>query len=83
VQAQNNVDETLLAIERMVTETRMAEAMARLAPLPRGSYKETPGPLQRVGGLVFGHGHSAAAAFLPEPRWAGAADQHLRADGAA
>lgn len=45
-EAQRNVDETRLGIadtERMLTEARMAEAMARLTPLPRGSYEETPG----------------------------------------
>jgi hypothetical protein len=53
-EAQKNVDETRAAIagtERMLTEARMAEAMARLTPLPRGGYEETPG-LARFNGLA-------------------------------
>lgn len=45
-EARKNVDETRSAIaevDRMLSEARMAEAMARLTPLPRGSYEETPG----------------------------------------
>jgi hypothetical protein len=44
--AQKNVDETRAAImeaDRMLAEARLAEAMARLTPLPRGRYEETPG----------------------------------------
>jgi hypothetical protein len=46
VEAQKNVDDTRAALveaDRMLTEARMAEALARLAPLARGSYEETPG----------------------------------------
>ena len=53
-EAQKNVDETRAAIagtERMLTEARMAEAMARLTPLPRGGYEETPG-LARFNGVA-------------------------------
>lgn len=53
-EAQKNVDETRAAIagtERMLTEARMAEAMARLTPLPRGAYEETPG-LARFNGAA-------------------------------
>lgn len=53
-EAQKNVDETRAAIagtERMLTEARMAEAMARLTPLPRGGYEETPG-LARFNGTA-------------------------------
>jgi hypothetical protein len=45
-QAQRNVQETRAAIEeadRILTEARMTEALARLTPLPRGSYEETRG----------------------------------------
>jgi hypothetical protein len=45
-EAQRGVDETRAAMadaDRMLTEARMAEALARLTPLPRGSYEETPG----------------------------------------
>lgn len=45
-EAQKNVDDTRAALaeaDRMLTEARMAEALARLTPLPRGSYEETPG----------------------------------------
>jgi hypothetical protein len=45
-EAQRNVEETRRAIadtERMLIEAHMAEALARLTPLPRGSYEETPG----------------------------------------
>lgn len=53
-EAQKNVDETRAAIagtERMLTEARMAEAMARLTPLPRGGYEERPG-LARFNGAA-------------------------------
>jgi hypothetical protein len=53
-EAQKNVDETRVALagaDRMLTEARMAEALARLAPLPRGGYEETPG-LARFNGLA-------------------------------
>lgn len=46
VEAQKNVEETRAAIigaDRMLTEARMAEALARLTPLPRGGYEETAG----------------------------------------
>lgn len=46
VAAQKNVDDTRAALaeaDRMLTEARVAEAVARLTPLPRGSYEETPG----------------------------------------
>lgn len=45
-EAQKNVDETRAAIaqaDRMLTEAHMAETLARLTPLPRGGYEETPG----------------------------------------
>jgi hypothetical protein len=53
-EAQKGVDETRAAMaetDRMLTEARMAEAMARLTPLARGSYEETPG-LARFNGLA-------------------------------
>lgn len=53
-EAQRNVDETrqaLLAADRMLGEARMAEALARLTPLARGAYEETPG-LARFNGLA-------------------------------
>jgi hypothetical protein len=53
-EAQKSVDETKAALveaDRMLTEARMAEALARLTPLPRGSYEETPG-LARFNGLA-------------------------------
>jgi len=53
-EAQKSVDETRAAIadtDRMLTEARMAEAMARLTPLARGAYEETPG-LARFNGLA-------------------------------
>ena len=46
VEAQKNVADTRAALadtDRMLTEARMAEAIARLTPLPRGSYQETAG----------------------------------------
>jgi len=52
-EAKKNVDETRAALaeaDRMLSEARLAEALARLAPLPRGSYEETPG-LARFNGL--------------------------------
>lgn len=54
VEAQKNVDETRAAIvgaDRMLSEARMAETLARLTPLPRGSYEETPG-LARFNGIA-------------------------------
>ena len=53
-EAQGNVDETraaLLAADRMLSEARMAEALARLTPLARGAYEEIPG-LVRFNGLA-------------------------------
>ena len=53
-EAQRNVDDTraaLLEADRMLTEARVAEALARLTPLPRGSYEETPG-LARFNGTA-------------------------------
>jgi hypothetical protein len=53
-EAQKNVDETRAAIvgaDRMLSEARLAEALARLAPLPRGSYEETAG-LARFNGIA-------------------------------
>jgi len=44
--AERSVAETKIAIadtERMLTEARIAETLARLVPLPRGGYEETPG----------------------------------------
>jgi hypothetical protein len=51
--AQKNVDDTRRAIiesDRMLTEARVAEALARLRPLERGGYEETSG-LVRYSGL--------------------------------
>ncbi len=45
-EARRNVQDTRRAIaeaERMTTEARMAEALARLTPLARGGYEESPG----------------------------------------
>jgi hypothetical protein len=51
--ARRNVDDTRRAIadtDRMLTEAHVTRALARLMPLPRGSYEETPG-LVRFNGL--------------------------------
>lgn len=51
--ARKDVDDTRQAItdtDRMLTEAHMARALARLMPLPRGSYEESPG-LARFNGL--------------------------------
>jgi hypothetical protein len=53
-EAQRNVDDTRAAIAetgRMLNEARMAEALARLTPLARGAYEETPG-LVRFNGVA-------------------------------
>ncbi len=53
VAARRDVDDTRQAIkdtDRMLTEAHVAQALARLTPLPRGSYEETPG-LVRFNGL--------------------------------
>lgn len=45
-EARKNVLETRATLddtERMLTEAHLAEALARLTPLPRGGYEETPG----------------------------------------
>jgi len=45
-EAQKNVEETRAAIaatDRMLSEARMAEALARLTPLARGAYEESAG----------------------------------------
>ena len=52
-QAQRSLEETRAALaeaDRMLLEARTAEALARLTPLSRGSYEETPG-LARFNGL--------------------------------
>ncbi len=52
-EARKNVLETRQAImdtDRMLTEAHVAQALARLTPLPRGSYEESPG-LVRFNGL--------------------------------
>jgi len=52
-EARKNVLETRQAIvdtDRMLTEAHLAQALARLTPLPRGSYEESPG-LVRFNGL--------------------------------
>jgi hypothetical protein len=46
LEAQRNVEDTRRAMsdaDRMLSEARMAESLARLTPLPRGGYEETPG----------------------------------------
>jgi len=53
-EAQKNVDDTRAAIAetgRMLVEARIAEALARLTPLARGGYEETPG-LVRFNGVA-------------------------------
>ncbi len=50
--AQKKVDDTRQAIaeaDRMLTEARLAESVARLAPLERGGYQETPGLVRYAG----------------------------------
>lgn len=52
-EARRNVEDTRQAIvetDRMMFEAHVAQALARLAPLPRGSYEESPG-LVRFNGL--------------------------------
>lgn len=52
-EARRNVEDTRQAIvetDRMMLEAHVAQALARLAPLPRGSYEESPG-LVRFNGL--------------------------------
>lgn len=52
-EAEKNVTETreaMAAADRILSEARMAEALARLTPLARGAYEETPG-LVRFNGL--------------------------------
>lgn len=53
-EAQRNVEDTRRAIsdtDRMLLEAHVAESMARLTPLSRGRYEESPG-LVRFGGTV-------------------------------
>jgi hypothetical protein len=53
-EVQRNVDETRRAIsdtDRMLLEAQVAESLARLTPLSRGGYEETPG-LVRFGGTA-------------------------------
>lgn len=54
--ARKSVDDTRRALadtERMLTEARMAQALARLTPLPRGSYEEPAGlGLARFNGVA-------------------------------
>ena len=54
-EAQKNVEDTRAALveaDRMLTEARVAEALARLTPLPRGGYEETAG-LARFNGATL------------------------------
>lgn len=54
VEAQRGVDDTRAALvqaDRMLIEARVAEALARLTPLPRGGYEETAG-LARFNGAA-------------------------------
>ena len=53
-EAQKNANETraaMAAADRILSEARMAEALARLTPLARGAYEETAG-LVRFNGLA-------------------------------
>ena len=53
-EAQRNVDDTRRAIsdtDRMLLEAHIAESLARMTPLSRGRYEESPG-LVRFGGTV-------------------------------
>jgi len=53
-EARANVDETRAALveaDRMLIEARLAETLARLTPLSRGAYEETPG-LTRFNGMA-------------------------------
>ncbi|MGH7409327.1 MAG: hypothetical protein ACREKF_15130 [Candidatus Methylomirabilales bacterium] len=53
-EALKNVDDTRVALadaDRMLTEAHVAQALARLTPLPRGGYEETPG-LARFNGVA-------------------------------
>ncbi len=53
-EAQKNVEDTRRAMsdaDRMLSEARTAESLARLAPLARGGYEETPG-LVRYNGVA-------------------------------
>jgi hypothetical protein len=53
-EAQKNVNETraaMAAADRILSEARMAEVLARLTPLARGAYEETAG-LVRFNGLA-------------------------------
>lgn len=63
-ESQRNVDDTRAAIigaERMLTEARMAEALARLTPLARGGYEE-------IAGLVRFNGMAQWSLALGTPR---------------
>lgn len=63
-EARKSVEETLAAIadtDRMLTEARMAEALARLTPLARGGYEE-------VAGLVRFNGVAAWSLTVDTPR---------------
>jgi hypothetical protein len=63
-EAQKNVDETRAAItgaDRMLSEARVAEALARLTPLARGAYEE-------IAGLVRFNGEAQWSLVLGTPR---------------
>lgn len=54
--ARKNVEETQRAMteaDRMLAEARMAEGLARLAPLARGTYEETPGLVRFNGSAAW------------------------------
>lgn len=54
--ARTNVEDTQRAMaeaDRMLSEARMAEALARLTPLPRGGYEETAGLVRYNGATAW------------------------------
>jgi hypothetical protein len=67
LQAQNdarkNVEETRRAMadtDRMLAEARMAEQLARLNPLARGAYEETPGLVRYNGTAAWSLSHDVS-----------------------
>jgi hypothetical protein len=54
--AQKNVEDTrraMMEADRMLAEARMVEPLARLAPLARGAYEETPGLVRYNGSAAW------------------------------
>ena len=78
-EARRNVEDTRRAMadaDRMLGEARMVESLARLTPLARGAYEETPGLVRYNGPAAWSLTQDVAQTTLVLPR---RRDLHRRA----